>query len=163
MLCGRDSKLSRHVGGFILIVLVVGLVGSSCRPGYPPEYEEFLYLPYNERAAALAKYPPEEQVDRYVWAMLVRHPPQVELADVVAQNGAKVLPIVVRRIQEEESSATRVDLLLVVRRIQEMGEVDVAGDAETMTALEAAVSSMDDPNWKPQAMEILAQLRHERE
>jgi len=161
MLCGSGTS-SRLVGVFILMVFVVGLLGSSCRSSYPPAYEEFLNLPRDQRVDALSKYPPEEQVDRYVWAMLVRHPPQIELADVVAKNGARVLPIVIRRIQEEEAAATQVDLLLVVRRIQEMGEVDVAGDAETMAALEAAVSSMDDPDWKPQAVEILEKLRRAR-
>jgi hypothetical protein len=57
----------------------------SCCTRYPDKYDAFLALPRDERAAALAEYPPETQLDAYVWAMLVKHPPQVELAEIAGR------------------------------------------------------------------------------
>ena len=122
---------------------------------YPDAYAAFLDLPRDQRAAAIAGYPPEQQVDLYLWDLRVKHPPALELADAVARSGDRVLPILVRRIATEESERTRVDLLYVVLRIQELGVVDVAQDTEIMSALGAYVASIEDPDWNRQARDIL--------
>lgn len=142
-----------------MLMLAFVLTGSNCGRDYPPEHRAFLDLPRDQRRTAIANYPPEEQVALYISAMLAKHPPHLELADAVAENGEVVLPILLRRIQEDEREVVQVDLLYVLARMQEMGRANVAADAETIAALRSVVASMQDPEWKARASELLAQIQ----
>ena len=126
---------------------------------YPDAYTAYLVLPPDERAAAIAKYPPEQQVDLYLWDRRVKHPPAPGLADALARSGDRVLPVLVRRIWTEESERARVDLLYVVLRMQALGVVDVAQDTEVMRSLSASVASIEDPDKQLQARDILIAIR----
>jgi len=142
-----------------LVMVAAACIGSPCSREYPLEHEAFLELPRDQRKAALEQHPPEEQVDLYVSAMLVKHPPDLELADAVAANGTRVLPLLIERLQAEKREVVQVDLLYVLLRMQQMGEADVAGDAETMATLEGVVSAMKDPAWKREASDFVNRIR----
>jgi hypothetical protein len=142
----------------IAIASLAGLAAFACTD-YPDAYTAYLVLPSDERAAAITEYPPEQQVELYLWDLRVKHPPAPGLADAVARNGDRVLPILVRRIATEESERDRVDLLYVVLRIQSLGIVDVARDPEIMRTLAASVASIDDPDLRLQANDILVGIR----
>ena len=139
--------------------IAIACVAAFACTDYPDAYAGFLDLPRDQRAAAIAGYPPEQQVDLYLWDRRVKHPPAADLADAVARSGDRVLPILVRRIATEESEETRVDLLYVVLRIQALDVVDVAQDTEIMRALEASVDTIEDPDWQRQARDILIGIR----
>jgi len=124
----------------------------------PAEHREFLNLPFRERPKALAAYPPKEQVDLYLSAMLAKHPPQLELADVVAASGPAMLPIIIERIRRAEHDFDKVNLIYVVERMQEGGFVPVASDAQTMAVLQAEVSAMKDSEWRAIAEESLGRI-----
>lgn len=143
----------------VMLFFAPPLLASNCARDYPPEHQAFLDLPRDQRRAAITNYPPEEQVALYISAMLAKHPPDLELADAVAASGEGVLPVLVRRIQEEKREVVQVDLLYVVLRVQEMGGANVGGDRQTIAALESAVASMKDQEWKQKASELLGRIR----
>jgi hypothetical protein len=122
---------------------------------YPDGYGAFLDLPAGRRAAAISEYPPEQQVDLYLWDRRVKNPPAPGLADAVARSGDRVLPILVHRIATAKYERDRVDLLYVVLRMQVLTDVDVANDTEIMRALAVSVDAIEDPDWRRQADDIL--------
>jgi hypothetical protein len=140
-------------------VIAIACAAAFACVDYPDEYAGFLDLPVDQRAAAIKGYTPEQQVDLYLWDRRVKNPPALDLADAVARGGDQVLPVLVRRIGATESERTRVDLLYVVLRMQELRVVDVTQDTETMTALQAYADGMDDPDTRRQAQDILLGIR----
>jgi len=142
-----------------VVMVAAACIGSLCSREYPREHEAFLELPRDQRRPVLQQHPPEEQVDLYVSAMLVKHPPDLELADVVAANGTRVLPVLIERLRAEKREVVQVDLLYVVLRMQEMGEANVAGDPEAMSTLEGVVSAMKDPALKREASGFVDRIR----
>ena len=143
----------------VLLVCALQIGATQCgRSEVPPGHREFLALPFSERPRALASYPLREQVDLYLSAMLVKHPPQLELADVLAASGSEVLPILIERIRGEEHDLDKVNLIYVVERMQELGYLPIASDAKIMAALRAEIASMKDGGWRTTAEESLERI-----
>ncbi len=154
------SDRSTELWRLALLLLCAFQVGATQSRGdeYPSEHGEFLKQTRAVRKTSLASYPPREQVELYLSAMLVKHPPQLELADVVAASGPTVLPIIIDRIRREEHDFVKVDLLYVVVRMQELGYIPVSSDARTMAVLQAEVSAMKDDTWRGTAEGFLKRM-----
>lgn len=131
----------------------------SCRAAEQDASEEFLRQPMNERRTAILAYPPQEQVDLYLQAMLVKHPPDLALADAVASNGSKIVPALLQRLVEDKRDVVKMHIIDVFRRMQELSYYAVVGDAPTMTILEQQVESIKDPQWKEMSNNLLERIR----
>ncbi|MGD9724703.1 MAG: hypothetical protein AB7U76_25995 [Pirellulales bacterium] len=143
----------------VLLLCTLQPGASQCgRNEIPAEHWEFLNLPFRERPKALAAYPPNEQVDLYLSAMLATHPPQLELANVVAASGPAVLPIIMERLRRAESNFDKVNLIYIVEKMQRLGYVAVTSDAQTMAILQAEVSTIKDSRWRAIAEESLEHM-----
>lgn len=143
----------------VLLLCTLQIGATQCgKDEIPDEHREFLSLPIRERPKALAAYPPREQVDLYLSAMLAKHPPQSELADVVAASGRLVLPIITERIRRAKYDVDKVHLVYIVERMQQLGYVPIASDAQTMSVLQAEVSAITDGEWRAIAEESLGRI-----
>jgi hypothetical protein len=66
---------------------------TACVPPTPPECRPFLNLPREQRHTEFRTYPIEKQLDVYLCAMK-SEPPDLTLADDIANRGPEVIPFV---------------------------------------------------------------------
>lgn len=133
-------------------------MAASCQ-AEPEASESFLRKPMAERRTAILQYPPEQQVELYLRAMLEKHPPDLALADAVANNGAKIVPALIRRLIREDRDVAKMHLIDVFLRMQELGYYPVASDAKTLDLLAQQVATMKDPQWKSTSSDMLDRIR----
>lgn len=138
-------------------VLTLLLSASCLGMGSSSEDERFLSRPMNERREIIVQYPTEKQVDLYLLAMQ-KHPPDLGLADAVAKSGAKLVPILIQRIQREQSEIAKVQLIDIFERMQSLGYYAVASDEATMTILASQVGAIKDDGWRAMAADLLDKI-----
>lgn len=140
----------------------LGLAQSSCVNVPPDRKSHFLQRTYPERRQSIAQYSPAEQVDFYLAAMNT-HPPDLGLADAVAESGASVVPALLQRFESETSDITgdiaKVDLMVVFRRVHELSHYNLLADKRAMKVLTSGVKVMRDPFWQAMASENLESIR----
>ena len=143
--------------GVIWLLFVV--VAPSCQGAEHAASEQFLRKPMVERRTAILEYPPEQQVELYLRAMLAQHPPDLALADAVASNGERIVRALTRHLVEEDRDIAKMHLIDVFSRMQELDYYAVASDGETMDLLDRQVAAMKDPQWKGMASDMLERIR----
>lgn len=121
--------------------------------------EDFLRKPMIERRTAILKYAPEDQVELFLNAMLVKHPPDLALADAIASNGQKIVPHLLLRLAEENRDVAKMHIIDVFRRMQELGYYSVVDDAQTMKTLEEQAMGVRDTHWRKISINMVARIR----
>jgi hypothetical protein len=114
------------------------------QPDVPADQAAILHLRGQARVDAMHRLPLDDQVSLYVIAMLRGRPPEVGLAHALAENGAPILPAVLRRIREERDDVVIWDLLEVLRWVDKLGHAPVGDDPEVMAFLRSKVAAMRD-------------------
>src|SRR6185369_13814958 len=77
----------------------------SCRP--PEKYARFVELPSAQAESEFRRLPVEEQLDAYLFLSTRIEPPKRGYADLVAERGRTVVPIVLNRIFQATDDKTR--------------------------------------------------------
>lgn len=145
------------------VALIYVLVGSGCLgEGMSEATEKFLRQPMDEQRRAILRYPPKQQVDLYIWAMMAEHPPDLALVDIVASNGAKIVPFLKQRLVEEHGEIEKMHLIDVFGRMQEIEYYLVASDGKLMSLLEQQIDLMEDPLWKGMSSDVLDGIKSSR-
>ncbi len=90
------------------------------------------------------------------------HPPQLGLADVVAELGKPGAVIIGHKLAGSESGSERVDLSLVLVRMQELNTYDVEGDDSLRKVHEQAISHTADDDWRAELQEHRRRIGWER-
>lgn len=143
------------------IAIVGSLLCAGCvSDGMSEATEQFLRQPMDVRRTLILEYPPKQQVDLYLWAMMAKHPPDLALADAVATNGAKIVSFLRQRLIEEGGEIEKVHLIDVYRRMQGLGYYSVASDEKTMRLLEKEVRLMKDPLWKRMSSQMVEDIQN---
>lgn len=154
-----EMRIKRWVWA-LLGVIMFPAITLACTVGEHEEViEKFLAQTLEERRSSILQYPLEMQVELYVNAMMRKHPPDLGLADVVARNGGKIVPILIQRLSREKSDIVKPDLIDIFQRMQELSTYDVASDQNTMVFLDHQVAEMKDSFWKEQASAMLERIR----
>lgn len=153
------SARARSWAGLGVAWFLLAVVASGCRAAEREAEKDFLQMPMPERRTAILLYPPEQQVHLYLQAMLVKHPPDLGLADAVASSGSKIVPALSKRLAQDDRDIAKLHLIDVFLRMQDLGYYPVASDSETMTLLEQQVAAMKDPQWKEMSSEMLERIR----
>jgi len=100
------------------------------------------------RPSLLRQYPVGKQVDLYLAAMRRIHPPQPGLADVVAELGEFGVPLIEEKLRNSSSDFERVDLSLVLVRMEELGTYHVRDDESLREVHAGALSKTSDEYWR---------------
>ena len=117
----RATIGDRARAGFFAAAVVTFLsAGMSCEV-VPAGFEEFSGATRSERPNLLRKQTPEQQINLYSETMLRIHPPDIELADVVAELGGLGAVLVKERMMASDSDVEKADLSLVLVRMQKLG------------------------------------------
>lgn len=120
--------------------------------------EEFLAKPRGERPAAIVRYSPRDQIDLYLQAMLVKHPPDLSLADALATTGAQLVPSLVRRLVKDEREIAKVYLVEVLWRMKDSGSYDITSDIVAIAIVDDEVAMMKDTQWKGVASDLMNRI-----
>ncbi len=155
---------------FAVLLLALGL--STCDPvpwiwwlgagGGSNVEEEFVRKSIPEQHRLILDYPLDQQVDLYLKSMLEIHPPDLGLADVLASNGADIVPILKDRIIIEiHNDFSKMILVDVFLRMHERGYYSIASDSETMDFLEQQTELMQDALWKKLAVRKIMLIKKE--
>lgn len=138
------------------------LVSTGCQGLEPPDSaEQFLSKSIAEQRSEILEFPLAQQVDLYLAATLRQHPPDMELANVVASNGADIVPNLKGRLSEEKQDIADLFLIDIFVRMQRHDHYAVVEDREVMQLLREQVAAMQDAQWKKMATEMLEEIRGE--
>src|SRR5262249_311799 len=102
-----NVSVSQRISVPIAIALAICLL-SDCRDTIGDgTAAEFMRRSIPERRATIRQYSVDRQLDLYVLAMMRSHPPDLGLADEVAGNGADLVPILIRRIVDDDREVAK--------------------------------------------------------
>lgn len=154
--------LVRHVRYCALFALVLSLGGCVETPS---EYEEFFKLPLAQQHREIDNYPFDKQIEIYLVAVAMRHPPDYGFAYDIAHNGEIAVPFLVERLNNEQSEFTQQHIIYVFQIMAEFHswgveheryiEYDVKSDHEVVSLVEELVSSMQEPLPRQRGEEAL--------
>ena len=140
--------------GVLLLSATFMLLPTACQcRGGPPGYSELCTAGRSERPRLLRQFDPEQQVALYLAVMQRIHPPDLGLADVVAELGERGVLIVAEKLEASSSDVERVDLCRVLVRMQELGTYDVRGSSTLQRVVAKAIEDAKDEDWRAELRE----------
>jgi len=130
--------------GVLLLVVCAALSAGADRLGKgDTDYATFLRLSYPERKSQIAQLPLEEQVAAYLKMIVERHPPDLELAAILAPGGRPLVNVVRKWIDSERTDEVdRSFLIFLLLEVQTSGYDDLHADEGLISQLERVVGEM---------------------
>lgn len=142
------------------LVFVGAALTHACHP-VPPEYKTFFSQDWERQKEQAKAFSIEKQIDYYLAGRKYVHPPSSTLLYVIAEHGKPVVPALMERMKNEPSDAAKVDLLEVIRNIDDFHD-DLSGDKDLIEQLRSIISKIQDPQRKSRAEELLADIIENR-
>ena len=130
---------------------------SKCGSNTPPEYKKLFYLPQQRQEERFKQFPLEKQVDIYIYAMYVE-PPLTRYAEYLGGNGKQVLPVLLARLEAEESDTAKAHLIYAFREIHER-HYSLRTEKNMVDSITNVVSNMKDKYRKKQSEEYLKVIK----
>jgi hypothetical protein len=152
----RNTSL-RTVQLIVAVTLLSTLGWTRCQSDTPPEYRNLFYLPQEEQKERFKQFSIEKQVDIYMYAMYVE-PPLTRYATYLGNNGEKVLPVLLRRLEAEKSDTAKSHLIYAFKEIHEH-HYSLTNQKETIESLEKVISNMTDEYRKTECAEYLKTIK----
>ena len=131
-----------------------------CEP-VPAEYKAFFSQDWARQKEEAKGFSLEKQIEYYLAGRKYVHPPSSTLLYVIAQRGKAAIPALVERMKNERSDAPKVDLIEVVRNINDFHD-DVSGDKDLIEQLRTIASGMYDAGRKARAEEMVTDIVERR-
>lgn len=131
----------------VLMLVISMVVLDQCENTTPPEYRRLFRLPRKQQAEEFKKYPLEQQVDIYIYAIQGAEPPATQFGDFLASNGKKVIPLVLKRLKEEKSDRVRLYLIEVLYSMH-TEYCRLKDEKEVVETIRAVISDMKDATYK---------------
>lgn len=147
----------------ILILCAVALSGCPrATSGDVSAAREFYRQPPSLQQRTLRQHSLEDQLALFFFGNQVRHPPAIYLAKCFALNGAPAVELFRSRLKTSIDDLTARDIATLLATIDAMGQYDVAGDAELMSAIRGRVAGMRDAGWRNTAERQIASIGKSR-
>lgn len=143
-----------------LLTLALALLASGwsmCGSNTPPEYKKLFYLPQEQQEERFKQFPLDKQVDIYTYAMYVE-PPLTRYAGYLGSSGHKVLPVLLARLEAEESDTAKAHLIYAFQEIHQR-HYSLRTERETVDSISRVISSMKDGYRKKQSEEYLKVIK----
>lgn len=132
---------------------------SMCGTNTPPEYKKLFYLPLEQQEARFKEFPLDKQVEIYTYAMYVE-PPLTRYAGFLGENGKKVIPLLLARLEAEKSDTAKAHLIYAFQEIHQR-HYSLRTEKETVNSINRVVSKMKDEYRKNQCEEYLKVIKEE--
>lgn len=150
--------LNKRLGRLsVLFAVLLGLVGCDLNEKiYRATHSAFFSMSPAERDAAFAQYPLSQQLDLYLESMKFEPPDAFGVERKVASNGTKMVPIIVQRLEEGESSNSEAlfELLVVISS----DYCDLGRGRQLMAKLEQLAGSIPDERAREKAEESVEKI-----
>lgn len=135
----------------VLLLFTCMLTGCS---RIPPEYRAFLALSPDQRHNEMMKLPIDKRIDYYLAGLRYAHPPQIGLADDIAQQGKQALPVLLNRLRAETDEMTQFNMMYIFK-VMHASYYSLKDEKEVIAQLKHTADSMRDPSWKSRSEEVL--------
>ena len=142
------------------VALLIALFCSTDAACQSREFErEFFNQPRADRLERARKLPLEQQYKVFRYGNEVIHPPMIELADPIAEQGSAAVPFLLDQLAVDRTDLAVRDVALVFSRMAQMKTYDVMSDARVMATLNERVDKMKDRDWRDVASKTLKSIR----
>lgn len=120
--------------------------------------ENFFRQPLADRVERLRSYPLADQYKIFRYGNDRKEPPLMDLADPIAEKGAKAVPFLLDQLNSESHDIAVRDILLIFETMATSKSYDVKSDSVLMNALSSKVSAMKDKEWKDICSKMLQRI-----
>ena len=151
--CGIRVKNTSLRTVFTVVLALLASGWSGCGSNTPTEYKKLFYLPEQQQEETFKQFPLDKQVDAYVYAMYVE-PPLTRYARYLAGNGENALPVLLRRLESEQSDTTKAHLIYAFKEIHER-HYSLRTERATVDSISRVISNMKDEYRKTQSEQYL--------
>jgi hypothetical protein len=86
----------------------------------------------------------------------------MDLADPIAERGARAVPFLVRHLNSETDDLTVRDILLIFQTMAKSKSYDVNNDVALMDLLASKITQMKRKEWQSICFEMLENIKHPR-
>jgi uncharacterized protein YfbU (UPF0304 family) len=102
----------------------------------------------------MQKLPIEKRIDYYLAGLRYFHPPQIGLADDIAQEGKQALQVLLNRLKGEKDEITKVDIMYIFK-VMHGSYYNLKDERDVTAQLKQTTQDMRDPSSKSRGEEIL--------
>lgn len=124
------------------------------------EKDFFFHHSRGDRVQRMRQYSLEEQYKIFRYGNDRIEPPDLELANPIAQRGVSAIPFLLRQLKSSTDEFAVRDILLILRAMVRFKKYDVKRDATLMDVLEKRVSEMKDIGWQAFCREKLDNIKN---
>ena len=121
--------------------------------------ENFFKQPLANRVERLRSYPIADQYKIFRYGNDRIEPPFMDLADPIAEKGAKAVPFLLDQLNSESHDVAVRDILLIFETMASSKSYDVKSDSVLMNALSSKVSDVKDKAWKDMCSKMLQRIK----
>jgi len=116
-----------------------GIIEAQCGPRSPNVCDEFFKLSAQQQEIEFRKFPVDKQLIIYRCGMTL-HPKTIGFAYLIADGGAKNIPILMESLKREPDESIRADIIYVFEVLADHGELK--GRPDVVRQLQVLVSGM---------------------
>jgi hypothetical protein len=138
----------------ILVFLLVFLILRACEQR-PQECRDVIDVPREQGYAKFRSYPLEKQLDVYLCAMHVE-PPDMGLADEIAERGDSAIPMVMQKLKTAEREIDQEDLIYLFEVMSDRGLL--RGRKDVIADITQVIDSMKISQVKQRSEERLKKI-----
>jgi hypothetical protein len=138
----------------MLMLLLMFLMFRGCEQR-PQECRDVIDVPREQGYAKFRTYPLEKQLDVYLCAMHVE-PPDMGLANEIAERGDSTIPAVMQKLKTSETEIDQEDLIYLLEVMSERGLL--RGRKDVIAAIAQAIDSMKISQVKQRSEERLKKI-----
>ncbi len=129
-------------------VVVICALLITCNDQGSQLERNFFKQPRVDRVAKMRDYSLEDQYKLFRYGNDKIEPPQLELANPIAEKGASVIPFLTDQLKSSTGDFAVRDILLILRTMLRFRTYDVKRDAALMSVLETRISAMKNADWQ---------------
>lgn len=140
----------------LLLLICTTLITCNNQPGNQRLEKGFFFKhPRATRLQRLGQYPLEEQYQIYRYGHDRIEPPDLELAEPIAQKGQAVVPFLKEKLGSDKDDLAVRDILYLFEQMLWMNTFDVRQDASLMQTLKSRVANIKDDTIKYSSRDML--------
>ena len=142
------------MSNIMLVLLLMLLVLRGCAQR-PQECRDVIDVPREQGYAKFRSYPLEKQLDVYLCAMHVE-PPDMGLADEIAERGDSAIPTVIQKLKTAEREIDQEDLIYLFEVMSDHGLL--RGRTDVIAEITQVIDNMKISQVKQRSEERLTKI-----
>lgn len=146
------SKMTLAITHQVVLLLCLSLQGCSEQP---EACREFLDMPRQQRQTQFRTFPVEKQIEAYLCAMK-EEPPDLSLAEQLADGGESALPVLLRQLKSSSREIDQEDIIYVLEVMSDRGYL--RGRKDVIADISQVIDEMKIDQVKQRCAESLKKI-----